>query len=81
MIGLELGEQLPDEMDDWPDEDLQKAHETMNKIEELGWIQTDVRGANFVRLHSPDGNKSYIAMIDFESMERLSRTRLSHQST
>ena len=82
MIGLELGEQLPDEMNCWPEEDLHKAHETMEKIEELGWIQTDVRGANFVRLQSPDGNKSYIAMIDYESMERRAQcTQLSHQST
>ena len=78
MIGLELGEQLPDDMEDWPDEDSNQAYETMEKIEELGWIQTDVRGANFVRLHSPDGNKSYIAMIDYESMESLSCTRRSY---
>ena len=71
MIGLELGEQLSDDMGDWPDEDLQKARETIEKVEKLGWIQTDVQGANFVRLHSPDGNESYIAMIDFESMEEI----------
>ena len=77
MIGLELGEQLSDDIDDWPDEDWQKANETMKKVEELGWIQTDIRGANFVRLRSPVGNESFIAMIDFESMEEAPKhTRL-----
>jgi hypothetical protein len=66
MIGLELGELLPDDMSTWSDTDLQKANESVQKIRELGWYQSDVRGANFVRLK---GNK--IAMIDFESMEKV----------
>jgi hypothetical protein len=66
MIGLELGEPLPDDMSKWSDTDLQKANESVAKIRELGWHQNDVRGANFVRL---EGNK--IAMIDFESMEKV----------
>lgn len=66
MIGLELGEPLPDDMSKWSDADLQKANESVKKIKELGWHQEDFRGANFVRLK---GNK--IAMIDFESMEEV----------
>ena len=66
MIGLELGEPLPDDMSTWPDGDLQKANETVERIRERGWHQTDIKGANFVRLK---GNK--IAMIDFESMEKV----------
>jgi hypothetical protein len=66
MIGLELGEPLPDDMSKWSDTDLQKANESVEKIRELGWHQNDVRGANFVRLK---GNK--IAMIDFESMKKV----------
>jgi hypothetical protein len=68
MIGLELGEPLPDDMSKWSDADQQKANETVEKIRELGWCQYDVRGANFVRLK---GNE--IAMIDFESMEKVPR--------
>jgi hypothetical protein len=67
MIGLELGEPLPDDMSTWSDADRQKANDSVQKIRELGWYQDDVRGANFVRLQ---GNK--IAMIDFESMEKVS---------
>jgi hypothetical protein len=66
MIGLELGEPLPDDMSKLSDTDRQKANESVAKIRELGWHQNDVRGANFVRLKS---NK--IAMIDFESMEKV----------
>lgn len=66
MIGLELGEPLPDDMSTWSDGDLQKANETVERIRERGWHQTDIKGANFVRLK---GNK--IAMIDFESMEKV----------
>jgi hypothetical protein len=68
MIGFELGEPLPDDMSKWSNIDLQKANESVQKIRELGWHQNDVRGANFVRLK---GNK--IAMIDFESMEKVPR--------
>ena len=71
MIGLELGEPLADDMSEWPDVDLQKANETMKKIRELGWHQKDVRGANFVRLKALD-QEDRIAMIDFESMDRVS---------
>jgi hypothetical protein len=69
MIGLELGEPLPDDMSKWSETDLQKANESVAKIRELGWHQNDVRGANFVRLK---GNK--IAMIDFESMQKVPPT-------
>jgi hypothetical protein len=69
MIGLELGEPIPDDMSKWSDTDLQKANESVQKIRELvGWHQNDVRGANFVRLKG-----IRIAMIDFESMEKVPR--------
>jgi hypothetical protein len=68
MIGLELGEPLPDDMSTWSDTDLQKANESVQKLREIGWYQNDVRGANFVRLKG-----SKIAMIDFESMEKVPR--------
>jgi hypothetical protein len=69
MIGLELGEPIPDDMSKWSDTDLQKANESVQKIRELvGWHQNDARGANFVRLKG-----IRIAMIDFESMEKLPR--------
>jgi hypothetical protein len=69
MIGLELGEQLADDMTEWSEEDLHKADTTIAKIRELGWCQKDTRGANFVRIR---GEKTdWVAMIDFESMERI----------
>jgi hypothetical protein len=68
MIGLELGEPFPDDMSTWSDTDREKAKESVQKIKELGWYQEDVRGLNFVRLR---GNK--IALIDFESMAKVSR--------
>ncbi|KAL3933864.1 MAG: hypothetical protein SGARI_003606 [Bacillariaceae sp.] len=71
-IGLELGEPLPDDMSVWSPTDQKKANETIKKIEEFGWTQTDVRGANFVRLKAKaESNEATIAMIDFESMERI----------
>ena len=76
MIGLQLGEQLPDDIKDWPHEDWKKACESIEKVKKLGWIQTDVRGANFVRLHSPDGNESYIAMLTAEAARRGMTQRL-----
>ena len=44
--------------------------ETIAKVKEHGWEQTDLRGRNFVRLDGP-GGKRYIAMIDFESLVSL----------
>lgn len=67
MIGLELGEPLPDDMSTWSDTDIEKANESVKRVRELGWYQTDIRGSNFVRLK---GNNK-IAMIDFESMEKV----------
>ena len=58
-------------MSEWPDVGLQKANETVERIAELGWYQKDVRGANFVRLKGASGQEDRIAMIDFESMERV----------
>lgn len=69
MIGLELGDRLPDDMSTWCEADLQKANETVSKIKALGLHQTDFRGSNFIRLR---GNK--IGMIDFESVEEVTTT-------
>ena len=70
LVGLELGEPLPDDMSTWDEADVQKANETMEKIRELGWYQEDVRGANFVRLKGALGQADRIVMIDFESMKK-----------
>lgn len=67
MIGLQLGEQLGDDMSAWDTEDLKKAEETIAKVSALGWVQHDMRGCNFVRLRS--GENDWIAMIDFEAVE------------
>jgi hypothetical protein len=67
MIGLQLGEQLEDDMSKWTEEDYKSAEATMEEVEKLGWEQEDVRGANFIRLTGPDNIKR-IAMIDFESL-------------
>jgi hypothetical protein len=66
MIGLQLGEQLEDDMSDWSKEDFESAEAapTMEEVKRLGWEQEDVRGANFIRLTGPDNIKR-IAMIDF----------------
>ena len=66
LIGMELGEPLPDDMTEWAEADRKKADETVYQMKEHGWHQKDVRGANFVRLK---GDR--IAMVDFESMERV----------
>ena len=66
LIGMELGEPLPDDMTEWAGADRKKADETVYQMKEHGWHQKDVRGANFVRLK---GDR--IAMVDFESMERV----------
>jgi hypothetical protein len=70
MIGLQLGEQLQDDMSEWTEEDRKCAEDTMEKVKELGWEQEDVRGANFVRLTGLDG-VARIAMIDFESVVKM----------
>jgi hypothetical protein len=69
MIGLQLGEQLADDMSTWEPEDRQKAIETISKVATLGWAQQDIRGGNFVRLRK--GEKCWIAMIDFETVEKI----------
>jgi hypothetical protein len=66
MIGLQLGEQLPDDMSKWLKQDCKSAMDAMKKINDLGWEQEDMRGANFVRLTGADGVVR-IAMINFES--------------
>jgi hypothetical protein len=72
MIGLQLGEQLEDDMSKWSKEDYKSAEATMKEVEKLGWEQEDVRGANFIRLTGPDNIKR-IAMIDFESVRPAPR--------
>ena len=58
-------------MSAWDPEDLEKADETIAKVAALGWVQRDVRGSNFVRLRN--GEKYWIAMIDFESVEEVEK--------
>ena len=70
MIALQLGESLADDFDDWSEDDYLKAQETISAVQSLGWYQTDCRGSNFVRLRSKDNSVEYIALIDFESVER-----------
>ena len=69
MIGLQLGEPLGDDMSTWDADDRKKAEETIEKVAALGWIQHDMRGSNFVRLN--EGRNDYVAMIDFESVEKI----------
>lgn len=71
MIGLQLGEYLHDDMSTWDLEDLEKANETIAKVAAHGWVQRVVRGSNFVRLCN--GGKSWIAMVDFESVEEIEK--------
>ena len=67
MLGYQLGEPLVDDMTKWHEDDFKSACETIEKVRNLGWVQDDMRGANFVRLMGPD-NVERIAMIDFESL-------------
>lgn len=53
MIGLQLGEQLHDDMSAGNPKDLEKANEIIAKVAALGLVQRDMRGSNFVRL--PNG--------------------------
>jgi hypothetical protein len=75
MIGLQLGEQLEDDMSNWSKEDYKSAEATMEEVKKLGWEQDDVRGANFIRLTGPDNIKR-IAMIDFESLRPTRPSRV-----
>ena len=71
-IGLEEGDPMPDDFDEWEKEHLEKLTETSERIEKLGFIQRDMRGRNFVLLKKNNlRDKESIAMIDFESMERI----------
>jgi hypothetical protein len=68
LIGLQLGEPIEeDNISLWSKEDQEMVQETIAKVKEHGWEQTDLRGRNFVRLNGL-GGKKYIAMIDFESL-------------
>jgi hypothetical protein len=68
LIGLQLGEPMKeDNISLWSKEDQEMVDETIAKVKEHGWEQTDLRGRNFVRLNGL-GGKKYIAMIDFESL-------------
>ena len=67
-IGLQLGEPI-ESFDNWSEEDQKLLQETVNKVREYGYYQSDFRACNFVRLES-NGVRS-IAMIDFESLERV----------
>jgi hypothetical protein len=67
MIGLQLGEQLEDDMSEWSEEDYKSAKAAMEEVKKLGWEQEEVQGANFIRLTGPD-KIPRIGMIDFESV-------------
>lgn len=55
-------------MSAWDAEDIKKADETVAKVAALGWEQDEIlRGSDFARLRK--GERSWIAMIDFESVE------------
>lgn len=74
MIGMQLGEPMPDNFDDWDSVDLARREAAVSAVEALGWRQTDFRGSNFVRLPSTnnsDDSASYIAMVDFETFRKL----------
>ena len=66
-IGMELGQPMDDDIEEWTQVDRQKLKETIAKIKEEGLKQNDLRGANFVRLDNGD-----IAMIDFEDVVEIS---------
>ena len=63
-IGVEVGEPMPDDYDEWSAADLEKKRKTDEAIKGFGYVQMDDRGSNYVRLA---GEK--IAMIDFEVLE------------
>ena len=66
-IGMEVGQPMDDDIDNWAEADRQKRRETIAKIKEEGFRQNDLRGANFVRL-----DNGSIAMIDFEDVVEIS---------
>ena len=70
MIGMQLGEPLPDDFDEWSEEDIKLRDMAVEAVEELGWEQRDFRGANFVRLVNGSDEPPSIAMVDFESFEK-----------
>ena len=61
-LGMELGEQMEADTDDWEDQDKLLLKETIDAIKKLGYVQKDMKGSNFVRL------RGCIAMIDFEEV-------------
>ena len=65
--GLQVGEPMENDMKSWSEEERNSAAVSLEKIRELGWIQNDCRGSNFVRLWMEDGSWS-IAVIDLEEM-------------
>ena len=72
LIGMQVGKPIDeDDISKWPEEDQAKAEETIAKVEEFGWKQEDLRGNNCIRLVGRDGVER-IAMIDFESMVKMS---------
>ena len=71
MIGMQLGEPMPDDFDKWTAEDLVRRDAAVAAVKALGWVQTDFRGANFVRLAADGNGTGFIAMIDFEYFEAV----------
>ena len=66
-IGMEVGQPMDNDIDNWADEDKKKMRETIAEIKNKGFKQDDLRGANFIRL-----NNGCIAMIDFEDVVEIS---------
>ena len=66
-IGMEVGQPMDNDIDNWADEDKEKMRKTIAEIKNKGFKQDDLRGANFVH-----PNSWCIAMIDFEDVVEIS---------
>ena len=66
-IGMEVGQPMAYDIDEWTEKDRQHMNETIAKLDGEGFKQNDMRGSNFVRL-----DNGHIAMIDFEEVVKIS---------
>lgn len=64
-LGLEIGEPMPPEWEDWSEEEDKQADAAIAAVRGLGWNHGDIEARNFVRLTQKDKATS-IALIDFE---------------
>ena len=69
LLGLESGIPMAEDWSKWSEEELKQRDEAIAAVRKLGYVQTDCRGCNFVRLTNID-MKTSIAMIDFEAVRR-----------